>query len=514
MKTAKKALCIIMVLLVLMSCVTFGAAAVSRPPYNGYTYNVYGQAVAAPVGYVPDDKITYQDMGTTALKSPSDMFIYNDGEQDLIFITDTGNNRIVILDADYKFVREIKQFTDADGNKYDICSPKGIFVFEDTIYVTNTRIKQNEKGDSYTDGDILVGDLEGNFVDQFFKPVAATVDIVHFDPLSVVVDKSGYVYVRAYGVLDGLIVYDMNGEFVTFYGANPVELTFDIIVQRIWKSIFSREAADQLLKAVPTEMSNIFVDEEGFIYTSTESTAVAESLRIRKLNAAGKNILTSDPNALVKTVFGDRVIAYLVNISYTTRLVDVHVDGNDIIAALDARRGRVFLYDQNSYLLTIFGAQGTQFGATSVAVALGKLGDKYVILDQYDGSLNTYAPTEFMEKLLIADAYYMTGRYVEGEPYWQTVLLYDANNARAYAAIGKSLLEQEKYGEALEYLKLGEDRTSYSTALSEYRTQYLRDNWMWLLPAVVVAVVIISYLYKFIRKILGLKNEKKKVKFN
>lgn len=514
MKTAKKALCIIMVLLVLMSCVCFSASAVSRPPYNGYTYNVYGQAVAAPVGYVPDEKITYQDMGTTALKSPSDMFIYNDGEQDLIFITDTGNNRIVVLDSNYKFIKEIKQFTDADGKVYELCSPKGIFVFEDTIYVTNTRVKLNEKGDSYTDGDILIGDMDGNFVDQFFKPVAATVDITHFDPLSVVVDKSGYVYVRAYGVLDGLIVYDMEGEFVSFFGANPVELTFDIIVQRIWKSIFSREAADQLLKAVPTEMSNIFVDEEGFIYTSTESTAVDESLRIRKLNASGDNILSSDPNALVDTIFGDRNIAYIVSTTLSTRLVDVHVDSNDIIAALDARRGRVFLYDQNSYLLTIFGAQGTQFGATEVAVALGKVDENYVILDQYDGSLTTYAPTEFMEKLLIADTYYMTGHYIEGEPYWRTVLLYDANNSRAYAAIGKSLLEQEKYEESLEYLELGEDRTSYSKALAEYRTQYLRDNWMWLLPVVVVAVVVIMYLYRLIRKALGLKNEKKKVKFN
>ena len=509
MKAAKRALSIIAVCAVLLACICVPASAISRPPYNGYTYNTYGQAVAAPVGYVPDKLYTHQDMGTTAFTSAGDMFIYND----MIFITDTGNNRIVVLDKNYKFVREYTQFVGDDGTVYKFSSPKGIYVRDDEIFVTNARMSTNEKGQEFANGDVLTGSLDGKFMRIFTLPEDATSEITHFEPLNVVVDNAGYVYVRAYGVLDGLIVYDYDGNFVTFYGANPVELTFQLVMEKMWKSIYAREAADQLLKAVPTEMSNIFVDDEGFIYTSTESTSVSESLRIRKLNAAGDNILTSDPNALVSTVFGDRQFSWDRGQEMTTRLVDVHVDESGIIAALDARLGRVFLYDQISSLLTVFGAQGDQFGAVEDAKAIGKMGENYVVLDAIDGSLTTYSPTDYMSKLIVADECYMTGEYIKGEPYWREVLMYDANNSRAYGAIGKSLLEQEKYGEALSYLKIGEDRTSYSKALAEYRTEFIRDNWMWLLPLVVVAVVGFVYLYKLIRKLLGLTNKKQRIKF-
>ena len=108
----------------------------------------------------------------------------------------------------------------------------------------------------------------------------------------------------------------------------------------------------------------------------------------------------------------------------------------------------------------------------------------------------------------------MQGLYQEGEPLWREILKYDVNNTRAYGAIGKALLEKEQYQEALSYLKTGQDRVSYSLALQEYRKEYLRDNYIWLVPVAIVCVVAFIMLIKLIRRLLGLKNEKRKIKFH
>ena len=115
--------------------------------------------------------------------------------------------------------------------------------------------------------------------------------------------------------------------------------------------------------------------------------------------------------------------------------------------------------------------------------------------------------------LLEADNYYLNGLYVDGESYWREVIKYDANFARGYAAIGKSLLEQEKYQEALEWLKTGQDRSSYSTAYSEYRTEFLRSNYYWLFPLIAVAIIVFVLLIRFIQKLLGVKKDKTKLKY-
>ena len=197
--------------------------------------------------------------------------------------------------------------------------------------------------------------------------------------------------------------------------------------------------------------------------------------------------------------------------------MDCYVDEDGIIAALDQKYGRIFLYDQQSTLLSVFGYLETnplvKNGSVTIPVSIFKMGNEYLVLDRGQKAIVTYRPTDFIEKLLEANKYYMKGWYIDGEPYWQEVLKYDANNVRAYAAIGKSLLEQEKYEEALDSLKKGYDRTAYSLAYSEYRREFIRANYWWLVPGAVIAVFLLIKLFKLIRKILGFKSEKTKITF-
>ena len=75
------------------------------------------------------------------------------------------------------------------------------------------------------------------------------------------------------------------------------------------------------------------------------------------------------------------------------------------------------------------------------------------------------------------------------------------------------LLQKEQYKESLSYLKYGQDRTSYSAALAEYRKQYVRDNFLWFVPLLLACAVAFIKGIGLIQSALGIKREKKSIKF-
>lgn len=533
-RLAAKTVAVMGVIVMLVMTAAVPASAISAVPYDGYNYDPYGVATASPAGYLPDGLIDYTDMGLEKpLASPEDLFVYDNvetGEKE-IWIADTKNSRIVQLDQNYKYVTEYSVFTDETGKEWPLTEPQCVYVKRnekeegkgyDEIFVCCNVTVKDEAGKDKKAGYVVTANREGKVKHTYTNPNNPIAEIKDFQPLAVVADNSDYVYVLAYGVLEGLIVYHYeSGEFSTFYGANKVVLTWRLLIEQTWKKIFSREAADTMIKAVPTEMSNIFIDDEGFIFTTTETATVEKELRVRKLNATGTNTLKGDENALVDVVFGERETGVLTTggskTTIDTRLTDITVGDDGVIACLDAERGRVYLYDQTCMLLTAFGYKATgniPDGAVSNPTAIAQMGSNYMLLDASRGAIVTYRPTDYIYMLLEANEYFTDGYYIAGESYWRNVLKYDANFSRGYAAIGKSLLEQHKYEEALEWLKQGQDRTAYSLALAEYRKEYLRENYWWLLPVAVVCVVLFVMLIRFIQKLLGIKRKAKRIKFS
>jgi len=564
-RIAVKTAAAIMTLVVMASVMVLPASALSSPPYEGYNYDPYGVSTAAPIGYLPDGTINYEDMGLAQkLVTPQDMFVFDNKE---VWITDSAGvsvnteadegeavegepaeettedktegdkpeasasteyGRIIVLDTNFKFLREYTSFTAEDGTQELIPSPQGLFIRhnkdtgKDEMFVCCNITVKDKDGTERKDGYVVCADMDGNIIRKYTRPQSSGTDIKDFQPLSVVVDDSNYLYLQAYGVLDGIIVYTYDeAEYESFYGANKVVLTWKLLVQQTIKKIFSRKATEGMLKAVPTEMSNMYVDKEGFIYTTTATSTVEKELRVRKLNAAGTNTLKADVNALVDVVFGDRDTGSYVSggqrMASDTRLEDIVVNDDGVMACMDVERSRIYLYDQTCMLLTAFGFKATGNaveGSVAAATAIDELDGRYLVLDGARGTIVTYRPTEYMAMLLEANKFYTDGRYVEGEPYWRNVLKYDANFARGYAAIGKSLREQKDYQGSLYWLKEGQDRTSYSLALQEYRKEYLRANYLWLIPAAVAVCVAAVMLFRFIQRLLGIKRKKKKIKFS
>lgn len=109
----------------------------------------------------------------------------------------------------------------------------------------------------------------------FEKPVTELYDQnLTYNPRKVAVDKAGNVYVVVRSVTRGAVMFDYQGEFTGFYGANRVEATSEIIMNAFWNTISTAEQRERMTKTTPVGFTNFDLDDDGFIYTVTESADV------------------------------------------------------------------------------------------------------------------------------------------------------------------------------------------------------------------------------------------------
>jgi tetratricopeptide (TPR) repeat protein len=230
---------------------------------------------------------------------------------------------------------------------------------------------------------------------------------------------------------------------------------------------------------VPIEYSNLTIDRAGFIY-STISKSQTSLNEIRKLNYKGLNILRVDAfqsGIIPKNNYGDYPIYYnSMWQGIDTTFVDVCVDDNDLIYALDSTRGRVFVYDQDSNFLYNFGGLGTAKGLFSLVSAIDLVDGEVVVLDAKECTFTTFQITEFGKKINKAITLYNNGKYTEAEEPFREVLKLCSNYNIAYVGLGKSALRLKDYQSAMEYFKLGYNKAGYSEAFKLYSIQLLKDH--------------------------------------
>ena len=70
------------------------------------------------------------------------------------------------------------------------------------------------------------------------------------------------------------------------------------------------------------------------------------------------------------------------------------------------------------------------------------------------------------------------------------------------------------YDQALAYLELGQDRDAYSRAFAQWRKAWLQENFIWLLPAVIVAVLLLRAAMRWLLKKLGFERKKIRIVFH
>lgn len=453
----------------------------AEAPFYDYTYDEWGDPVGAPRAY---DLFQVADAAVigTALKGPSDLCVSGDE----IYIADTGNNRIVVLDSGFRRVREWNG-TDSPDGRLDFAAPEGVFVAEDgRVLIADTG-----------NGRLVVTDREGRFLDVYGAPVTDILpEDFQYRPIKVAADKAGRLFVVSQSFNMGLLQFDREGRFIQTLGAAKVQVTaFDLL----WRLISTKEQQERMQQFVPTEYNNLAVDEDGFVYATTsiyeEYNIEAYGLTaVRKLNASGNDILR------YSMPLGE--LAYTVRGQFAgpSRIVDVYAGENGMFSILDANRGRLFTYDNTGMLLYIFGTYGDMGGALKNPRAIDKSGDLFLVLDGSKNTVTAYSPTAYARSFDRATAYHYQDEYELEAQEWRTILSLNGNSNIAYTGLGKAAFRTGRYEEAMEYFHKAGDRANYSKAFQYRRREIIADGFMWAVPVFLAALALLVVGVKLKRR--------------
>lgn len=494
----KKALCRLFAVILAVCLVAGAVTAVSAAvPTDTYTYwqgvTKQGKPVYSKPMYDFDRLIDVTDLGVERLTSITAMCKDNN---DNIYILDA-NSRIVVLDSNYNFVKEIGLI----NGSIDYNNAKGIYFNDGKIYVCNTE-----------GANIYIINTSGELLDTITVPESTLIPTdFNFRPTKITIDPSGYIYVVSDGCFYGALLYSPDRTFLGFYGANTVNVTVASVLTNISNRLFPNvEKHANSMKKVPYSFVDIAVDEKGFVYTSNGYTSLAEDQRklmIRRLSPGdGTNILKPDG------VFGD--VKFIgVDDLYKQDFCDIEIDDYGYVYALDSRYDKVFVYDSDCRAVTVFGGGmglGDQQGTfiESCAMVLKNNGAQVLIADTSTGYISLFNINEYGKNVKELNYLTLEGEYDKVKDGWNEILYQDANSQLAYSGLANAYLEEEDYSKALYYAKLGYDKETYAVAFEYVRKDFISDNFT-LIFILLVVVVIGAIVLMFVtnkKKITFIKN--------
>ena len=458
-----------------------------------YTYDYWEEVQESPDAYRVVNVIDSMSLGLDRLENirlnrPQSLY----ARGDLLYVCDTGNDRILELKRkgnNFEVSRIIREFKGADPATFS--QPYDIFADpEGNLFVAD-----------YGNQRVVEADRNLNWIRSFTKPTDATFDqSQNFLPKKITVDVAGRLYAMCQNVNKGLVKYEADGTFSGFIGANAVSIT---MAEYIWKRYFqTKEQRAQTENFVPTEYENIYIDNEGFIYAT--NTVFSEydlkwdkAKPIRRLNSLGNDILIKNDRF---PPIGD--LYWNEQGSETTgpsKFTDITVLDNDIYIALDKSRGRMFGYDGQGVMLWAFGTKGNVEGAFSSAISIEHMGRDLLVLDQQENSVTLFQPTEYGQTVYDASEAYLQGEYDLSADLWREVLKMNAGYPLAFRGIGRAILRQNKYEEAMEYFRLAHDRQNYGRAFKLYRKEWVERNIWWVI-LIIAALLIIPLILGRIKR--------------
>lgn len=448
----------------------------AKEAYDTYNYDRWGEAIPSKSGYAVSDCVSGSDLDIGEFSSPSDIFRMDKG---LFYIADSGNNRIVVVNEDFTKAEKILSKFTYKGETLTLKAPKSIFVSGDTIYIADT---ENSR--------ILRSDDSGNVDLIIEKPSSELYTAVTFLPQKVIVDKAGFVYVTVNNITSGAVMYDCNGNFTGFYGANRVQQTSEVLRNYFWKFFSNEMMRRYMTNSVPAPITSFDIDDDGFIYTCSNSLT-QDVDAVKKVNAAGFNLFAD-----LDVSFGDRPTADYSDTPKNS-YVDIDIDENGFINCLDFTNGRIFQYDEDCNLLFIFGGTGYQKGTFKQVSAIESSTDRIYVADLKKNTVTIFKETSFGESVHTATELYNDGYYDEALEPWFDVLKQDGNYRRAYIGISSAYINQGRYKEAMKYAKLADSQRRYNKAFEGWRTEFINKNFnIFAVIILLIAIVIIILIYR------------------
>lgn len=429
---------------------------------TSYTINDNNEKVSIPETY-SYERVIRGNYDGLEMSNPSDIFIQ---ENTYIYVADTGNNRVLKFDMTGNYIRMF----DNSGEK-GLINPKSICTDDNgNLYIADSG---NER--------ITVLDAEGNFIKEYTKPTSDLISpTLIFEPTKISLNDNGLLYVL---VGKEFMIIDEENNFLGYLGSAEVPFSFKNLFIRLFASETQKKS---ITKQQPDQYNN-FTVASGMVY------AVSYGLKdqIKKITSVGDNIYPTGDygeytynqnNAIVRPNF-----------------TDVAVSEDGIIYVTELNSGRIYQYDQNGKLLSVFGGEGNGQGKflSPVAIEIDQNGCIYV-LDTGYGNVQVLKPTLFIQTVIDAVVLYENGEYDASYEKWQEVLKIHDSYPVALNTIAKIFYKNKDYGEALKYSKLAGNQKEYGKTNTMYRHGFMSKNFAWIcLVIVVVAILLLKAIMSF-----------------
>ena len=479
----KKRLTVSILAAILFIGTAFTASAETTAPYQNYVYRENGTAQEGPQAYLPEEEIFGQDLPCGPFAEATDLDTDKNGD---LYILDAGNNRIVVLDGDFEYKKVISCEIESEDGITTLKKAQGIAVSEKNVYVCDT---DNSR--------VLGFDKEtGKLVSKVGTPTSKSLssDFV-FKPYRLDVDAEENLYIVSQGTYEGIINVTPEGEFLGFFASNQVTAS---AWELFWRRFSTVEQRKTMVQLIPQDFSSIDKDEQGFFLITT----FTGTPMVKRVNPGGNDVI----RALSKIpITGDPYTTYSGTLAGVSSFADIASGPEKIYAALDRKRGRIFCYSNDGYMLYTFGILADRFGGFVNPVALTYLDDARVaVLDMAVGSITVFAPTEYAEAINTGIYYNNRLEYDEAEKQWKFVLKLNSNYDMAINMIGMSYYNAGEYKLAMEYFKRADNKEMYSLAWGALRNQYIHKYIKWVVLAVAILIVL-HYVRRIVKYVMAKK---------
>lgn len=482
--------------------ISTGFVVAAEVPYTSYTYwsdigsekkEVYNRPM-----YVTETVVDAKKIGVKDFTSLSDICTDRDGK---IYLLDS-NSRIVVLDSAYNFSYEIGLIDRTE--RYDKSS--SLYVHTDrTIYICDTN---NHR--------ILHITPEGKLLETITPPESSLIPTgFEFLPKYIAIDSSNCTYILSEGSYYGALLYDEDQNFLGFYGANAVTTGINGALTNILNRFFPNNIKKgNTAQRLPYCFVDLKTDADDFVYTCNGFTKKWERKgQIRKLNpGTGKNILKSEDVNFVDTEMNSE---YSLGAFSAQDIMNIEINSNGFIYALESAFGKVMMYDAECRTLTTFGGgmhEGTQAGSFVNVSGLALLddGERVLVSDSTNNTVTVFRLNDYGKEVIRLDTITLDGDYEQAKRGWEAVLKQDNCFQPAYSGIARAFLTEGNHKAAMEYALIGYDRDTYSTAFEYYRNDFINSHFTLIFGLLVAFIIgtIVLLAISMRKKVVVVKNQK------
>lgn len=432
-----------------------------------YTISVDGEWIRTQDAYLPG-RVLLQGFG---LNKPSDLFM----KDNLIYISDTGNSRVVIYDK--------KSGESGYIGEGILKSPRGVFVSHDgKMYVAD-----------YDAECVFVFSSSGEVLMEIGRPDSYLFsERSRYKPVAVAVTSGGIIYVVGEGSYEGIMQFNADGEFQGYFAANATSITF---LEKLQEVIFTEEQLERIFTRTPRAIQNIDITNRDLLYSVTQDAGVAYSWR--------EAIRSEDNNVKLHNLAGIDILDKSKSMIQEWNFVDIAEGtcGNSYVLTYT---GIVNEYDQEGNLIFSFGGRAVsneRNGLFTYASAIDVDENGFIyILDNEKGLIQVYYPTDFAVITHQAIEELERGNYEESKEIWEALLQLNGMSRIAHNGYGKTLYCQKQYAQAMEHFRIANNRVYYSETFWEIRDAWLNSHMLTILIAVIILGCIKSVWKKYRKK--------------